>query len=107
MQQFTAYARLVAHNSFIHCFAELGLIGGCLFLGAFVFALLGMIRVAQNPERLQDPDLKAMFPYIMSIFVCVPDRNPVPVAQLCGSNLHESWTYHRVLAPRAVARNAR
>jgi hypothetical protein len=35
---FEDHAELVAHNSFVHCFAELGMIGGTLFLGAFVCA---------------------------------------------------------------------
>jgi O-antigen ligase len=32
----------VAHNSFLHCFTELGLFGGAFFLGAFWFALWGL-----------------------------------------------------------------
>lgn len=69
MHQFVAYARLVAHNSFIHCFAELGLLGGCLFLGAFAFALFGLIRVAKNPDLIHDAELRNLFPYVMAIFV--------------------------------------
>ena len=34
MENYRQFSRHVAHNSFIHCFAELGLLGGTLFLGA-------------------------------------------------------------------------
>lgn len=69
MHQFANRARLQAHNSFVHCFAELGLLGGCLFLGAFIFAFVGMLRIARNPEWLEDARLREMFPYLMAIFV--------------------------------------
>jgi hypothetical protein len=33
---------VVTHNSFLHCFAELGVIGGLAFLGAFLAAIIGL-----------------------------------------------------------------
>jgi O-antigen ligase len=42
MDNYLQFSSHVAHHSFIHCFTELGLIGGTLFLGAFYFALKGM-----------------------------------------------------------------
>ena len=40
--------RIVAHNSFVHAFTELGLIGGPLFLGVF-YVPVWMIRRAKAP----------------------------------------------------------
>jgi hypothetical protein len=37
---------LVAHNSYIHCYAELGFFGGTLFLGAFFLAVTGVRGLA-------------------------------------------------------------
>jgi len=41
---------LVAHNSFVHAFTELGIIGGSLFLGAFVYTIgtLHGLRVCRS-----------------------------------------------------------
>lgn len=39
----------VAHNSFVHCFTELGIFGGTLFLGAFVLALYSLYRMRSDP----------------------------------------------------------
>ncbi|MGH7128251.1 MAG: O-antigen ligase family protein, partial [Planctomycetaceae bacterium] len=46
-------AGLVAHNSFIHAFVELGLFGGTLFFGGFFFAALGLwrLRAALSVEQ--------------------------------------------------------
>jgi putative inorganic carbon (HCO3(-)) transporter len=35
---------LVAHNSFVHAYVEMGLLGGGLFLGAFYLAVVGLHR---------------------------------------------------------------
>ncbi len=49
MDNYTQFSSHVAHHSFIHCFTELGLIGGTLFLGAFYFALKGMYDLRVSP----------------------------------------------------------
>ena len=46
MDNYRQFSNHVAHQSFIHCFTELGLIGGTLFLGAFFLALKGMYDLA-------------------------------------------------------------
>jgi putative inorganic carbon (hco3(-)) transporter len=38
---YTEYNELVAHNSFVHSFAELGFVGGYFFVGLFYWMLLG------------------------------------------------------------------
>jgi len=40
----------VAHNSFLHCLAELGLLGGTLFLGAHWFAFAALWRFVMGPS---------------------------------------------------------
>jgi putative inorganic carbon (hco3(-)) transporter len=54
----------VSHNSFIHAFAELGLIGGVAFLGAFYLLARGLLS-AQCAER----DIARLRPYILAIVV--------------------------------------
>lgn len=44
---------MVSHNSFLHCYAELGVFGGTAFLASFVAAGLGLWSL-----REQDPDPK-------------------------------------------------
>jgi putative inorganic carbon (hco3(-)) transporter len=43
--QYTDYNTLVAHNSFVHCFAETGLVGYALWLALIVFTLRGLHAV--------------------------------------------------------------
>ena len=59
----------VAHNSFIHCYVELGLIGGTLFLGAFYLALWPLARLGGRgvPPELLGDDLRRLRPYVLAI----------------------------------------
>jgi O-antigen ligase len=58
---------LVAHNSFIHCFAELGLFGGTLFLGMFYLGFLSLYRVGKAAAGEVDDELRRMQPYLMAV----------------------------------------
>lgn len=49
MEEYRNVSYHVAHNSYIHCYAELGVVGGTLFVGAFYFALYGMYRLKDQP----------------------------------------------------------
>jgi O-antigen ligase len=49
MNEYDKRVELVAHNSYIHSYTELGLLGGTLFLGAFYLAFLALCRPAQVP----------------------------------------------------------
>ncbi len=40
----------VAHNSFVHCYVELGLFGGTMFFGCFYFALRTLWMQREQPE---------------------------------------------------------
>jgi hypothetical protein len=75
----------VPHNSYLHCYAELGVVGGTLFLGAFYFALYGLYRLkpaptAEPPDRYNDtaaapaaretdPELARLQPYLLAMLV--------------------------------------
>lgn len=52
----------VAHNSFLHAFAEMGLLGGIIFLGTFCLILGGLRRA--EPD---DPELSRMRPYLLAV----------------------------------------
>jgi O-antigen ligase len=56
----------VAHNSFVHCYAELGFFGGTLFVGAFFCALLALCRLGR-PREVADPGLTRLRPYLITI----------------------------------------
>lgn len=66
-QQFQVRAGLVAHNSFLHAYSELGFLGGTLFLGAFFYGLWELER--RRPERafLEDPRLRRGQPYVLAV----------------------------------------
>jgi hypothetical protein len=57
----------VAHNSFLQGFADLGLFGGSLFLGAFFFGFLLLRRAGQAP--VVSPEMARMRPYLLALVV--------------------------------------
>ena len=58
----------VAHNSFLHCFTEMGLFGGILFSGAFYLAVRAPGAVNAVPGRCH-PEVARISPYIRAIVV--------------------------------------
>ena len=58
-----------AHNSFVHAYVDLGLLGGTLFLGAFVLAIWMMLRLRRS-DRVRLPGaLKTAWPFLMAMVV--------------------------------------
>jgi O-antigen ligase len=57
---------LVAHNSFLHSFVELGFFGGALFLGAFFTALWGLYRLDRASTN-GDRELRRLGQYLLAI----------------------------------------
>jgi O-antigen ligase len=57
----------VAHNSFLHCFTELGFFGGALFLGAFTTALWGLYRLGPYLPYLPEPQFVRLRPYLIAM----------------------------------------
>lgn len=64
---FEDHAHLVAHNSYVHCYAELGFLGGTLFLGAFLVALLTLYKVGRPGAVIADPALARLRPYLLAM----------------------------------------
>jgi len=54
----------VAHNSFLHAFAETGLLGGTAFIGSFYLVLRGLWRAAPA-----NAGLARMRPYVLALTV--------------------------------------
>jgi hypothetical protein len=84
MEAYHTVSAHVAHNSYIHCYAELGLLGGTLFVGAFYFAARGLYSqrptlgsepavpgFPEPPETEPGPDaeVRRLHPYLMAMFV--------------------------------------
>jgi O-antigen ligase len=65
--EFVENAQFVAHNSFLHCFTELGIFGGLLFLGAFLCSLWMLKRLASPHIKIVDPELKCLHPYMTAM----------------------------------------
>lgn len=63
----------VAHNAFVHCFVEMGLVGGIIFLGAFWFAVASLWKMRpylKGPLRnLTSEPFRRLHPYLMAM-VC-------------------------------------
>ena len=57
----------VAHNSFLHGFAELGFFGGMTFLGGFALALHSLHRLRPAQAVGLDPDLARLRPFLMAM----------------------------------------
>jgi O-antigen ligase len=65
--QYAERAGQVAHNSYLHCFTELGFFGGTLFLGAFYLTLRRLVRLGSAKAMIIDPELRNMQPFITGI----------------------------------------
>lgn len=64
-EEFAPLVGKVAHNSFLHCFAELGVVGGLLFLGAFYYALRHLLTLGGRGVIVVDPELRRLRPYLV------------------------------------------
>jgi O-antigen ligase len=60
--QFVEIVGMVAHNSFLHCYAELGLVGGTLFLGLFYVSWRQLNQLNAPGRCGVDPDLCRLAP---------------------------------------------
>jgi hypothetical protein len=63
--EYNQRAGFVAHNSFLHCFAEIGFIGGMCFLGAFLLGFWSLLRLRRNVVQILDPLLFRLQPYLL------------------------------------------
>ncbi len=60
-------AGLVAHNSFVHAYVELGVVGGTVFFGCFFFVGLQIYRMGRLDEPCWHTELVRMRPYIAGV----------------------------------------
>lgn len=60
-------AGLVAHNSYIHAYVELGLVGGTFFFGCFLFAGIQFYRMSRLKGEIDSPELLRMRPFIIAM----------------------------------------
>jgi O-antigen ligase len=58
---------LVAHNSFIQCYAELGIFGGTMFAFSCYLALWGPYRLGWYLVRVPNLELRRFRPYLLAI----------------------------------------
>ena len=63
--EYADVAGLVAHNSFVHAYVEMGLLGGSLFLAAFFLSALGLHRV----KPVWSPPLVLLRPFVFAIVI--------------------------------------
>jgi O-antigen ligase len=68
-RQYAEEVGLVAHNSFVHAYTELGLLGGTLFVGAFFCALAGLRRTPATAANPLDSELVRLRPYVVAMVV--------------------------------------
>jgi O-antigen ligase len=68
---FVEEVRKVAHNSYVQCFAELGFVGGTLFLGTMWFAFMGLRKVASMLRSGRyfsvNAEFRRLSPYMLAI----------------------------------------
>jgi O-antigen ligase len=57
----------VAHNAYVHAYAELGLLGGGAFLGAFFFAMWAVYHMGNIREKIADPNLRNAQPFMLAL----------------------------------------
>lgn len=67
MEKYGDVLSKVAHNSFIHCFTELGVFGGTLFVGVFYIALWTLLRFHQVRAYVYLPDQRELLPFLLAI----------------------------------------
>ncbi len=61
------HAGLVAHNSYVHCFTELGLLGGTMFFGALAIPMLRLRRLGDRKVEIRDPRLRVLRPFLLAM----------------------------------------
>ncbi len=67
---FADQAGLVAHNSYVHCYAEMGFMGGTWFVGTFFFAAMILRKIGRvGASGLLAPEMNRMRPFLLSILV--------------------------------------
>ncbi|HJT78086.1 MAG TPA: O-antigen ligase family protein, partial [Gemmataceae bacterium] len=62
--------RQPAHNSYVHCYTELGAFGGTLFVGTVYCALVPLLLLGRKgAPPITDPEMARLRPYLLAILV--------------------------------------
>jgi O-antigen ligase len=78
VNEYKANAGQVAHNSYMHAFGEMGIVGGLPFFAAFYLALEGMLRLYRplptgtgkpRPAAILDADFAQVGPFVFAALV--------------------------------------
>ncbi len=69
MNQYAEEVGIVAHNSFVHCYVELGFIGGTFFLAIFYLPIALLRCRSQNEPRGLDPQIMRLRPFLLALLV--------------------------------------
>lgn len=93
--QYTEYHHAVAHNSFVHTFAELGLIGAFIFVGMFYWYFKGL-RLIPDANKEFLPWRRALLTSAIGMCACAwfLSRQYVPIFYVllalgaCAANLN-------------------
>lgn len=65
--RYTEIAELVAHNSYIHAFTELGFFGGSLFFGLVFFPAYAFWKIKRHGINSDDPEVARLLPIVPAI----------------------------------------
>lgn len=60
MDHYVEEVGYVAHNSFVHCFVELGIVGGTLFTGAVYVACAGLYQLGRRRADVLEPEMRRL-----------------------------------------------
>lgn len=60
---------MVAHNSFVHAFAELGLVGGVPYFGLFVLLIWSLLKIRAVRDEIDHPGLRYLLPFMLALLV--------------------------------------
>ncbi len=67
--EFGEESGLLAHNSFVQAYVEMGIIGGSLFAGVFFLAAWLPYKLKPHLDNIAEPELRRMRPYLIAIVV--------------------------------------
>jgi putative inorganic carbon (hco3(-)) transporter len=110
MDQYAEELRLPAHNSFVHSYVELGLVGGTCFFALFYLPCRSLAAESRDQATGFDPELMRLRPFMLAILIATvvgmlsSSRSySVPtylIVGLCAAYLSILSDQRRVLMPR-------
>jgi O-antigen ligase len=60
----------VAHNSYVHSFAELGILGGISFTAIPLLSFERLFKLTKSQPLIADPEVRRLQPYMLAIVAC-------------------------------------